>query len=557
MARIIPPDYRTADTLHESERQTLEHLEEALPDSYAVFSSVLWARSHACNTRYGEIDFCVVSPAGQLVVIEQKAGGMTVRDGQLYKYYGSKEKDAGRQLLRSIAALKESWQRQHHGATVAIDYLLYLPHYRLQQTSGLCFDASRIVHAGSTRSLAQTLRHICNDAEDGDGLTPAPEQVAAMHGFLTGVLELELDIGRLQSHQERFYRRHQDSLLAWVDRLSFSPPVLRVDGCAGSGKTQLAAALLRQARNRGERVRCICFNRPLADSLADLLGEPDIVQNRDQFYGRFLQLAHGLKPDYSQADNDRFAQQEAQVAALPVPDDWLCDLLVIDEGQDMPQRSLDTLRRFLRPGGRLVWLEDSEQRLYDHAPVTLGETVTLRLDDCFRSPRLIVRYLNALLPLGRTLISANPHAGEEPVFHVVTPEQLHARLIERLDALLARGVSPRDIAILSLHGFKKSSLHQHDTLGSHHLSRFTGEYDPDGRQRWTQGEIVTDSIYRFKGSQRPFVLLIDADFTRIDTRATRLLYCGMTRATLGLELFLTPTCNEALMASVAAQGQAQ
>ena len=47
MARIIPPDYRTADTLHESERQTLEHLEEALPDSYTVFSSVLWARSRA------------------------------------------------------------------------------------------------------------------------------------------------------------------------------------------------------------------------------------------------------------------------------------------------------------------------------------------------------------------------------------------------------------------------------------------------------------------------------------------------------------------------------
>lgn len=550
MARIIPPDYRTADTLHESERQTLEHLEEALPDSYTVFSSVLWARSHACNTRYGEIDFCVVSPAGHLVVIEQKAGGMTVRDGELYKSYGSKEKNAGQQLLRSISAFKESWKRQHHGETVAIDYLLYLPHYRLQQLSGLSLDASRIIHAGSDESLARALQRICGDT-DGD-LTARPAHVAAMHDFLTGTLELELDIGRLQSHQERLYRRHEDSLLAWVDRLHFSPYVLRVDGCAGSGKTQLAAALLRQARNQGSTVRCICFNRPLADSLAGLLGEPDLVQNRDQFYSRFLQV-HGLQPDYSHTDNQFFEALEAQVNALPVPDDWLCDLLVIDEGQDMPQRSLDALRRFLRPGGRLVWLEDSEQQLYGHAPVTLGQTVALRLDDCFRSPRTLVRYINLLLPLGRTLIPANPHDGEEPAFHVVTPEQLHEKLAERLDALIARGVPPRDIAILSLHGIARSSLRDCGHLGRHSLSRFTGEYEPDGRQRWTQGEIVTDSIYRFKGSQRPFVLLIDADFAHLDERATRLLYCGMTRATLGLELFLTPECNAALMESVAAR----
>ena len=134
MARIIPPDFNAPNQtgLHESERQTLEYLAEALPDSYTVFSNVMWARSHAHNTRFGEIDFAVVSPAGQLIVIEQKSGGMSVRDGHLYKRYGVTEKDAGQQLLRTISALKDVWQKQHLGESVAIDYLLFLPDYSLK-----------------------------------------------------------------------------------------------------------------------------------------------------------------------------------------------------------------------------------------------------------------------------------------------------------------------------------------------------------------------------------------------------------------------------------------
>lgn len=383
MARIIPPDYNAPNNtgLPESERQTLIYLEEALPDSYTVFSSVLWARSHAHNTRFGELDFCVVAPNGQLVVIEQKSGGLTVRDGSIYKRYGVTEKDAGAQLLRAIAALKSIWQRQHHGQTVAIDYLLYLPDYHLRQLSGLQLDASRIVHSGSTHSLAETLQNLCehDQASDlGRSDTPA-ERVRAMHNFLTGALELELDIGRLQSHQERFYRRHEDSLMAWVSRLHFAPYILRVDGCAGSGKTQLAVGLMREASNRGERARYICFNRPLADSLALVMEGADHIQSRDHFYRCFLHAQH---QDLTSTEHNSayFEALEARVAELPVLENWLTDLLIIDEGQDMPQRSLDVLRRFLRPDGRLVWLEDRAQNLYGHSPVELKHAVELRLD---------------------------------------------------------------------------------------------------------------------------------------------------------------------------------
>lgn len=543
MARIIPADYKTHDGgLHESERQTLEYLEEALPDSWTVFSSVLWARSHAHNTRFGELDFCVVSPSGHLVVIEQKSGGLIVRDGNIYKRYGITEKDAGKQILRSISAFKEIWQKQHKGQTVAIDYLLYLPDYHLKQLTGLQFDASRIVHAGSALSLPQTLEKLCGE-EPAD-----TAKVSAMHNFLTGALELELDIGRLQSHQERLYRRHEDSLLSWVSRFQFSPYVLRVNGCAGSGKTQLGMGLFQEARSRGEQARYICFNRPLADSLAKAMNDAEHIQSRDHFYSRFLH-SQGMQPDYAHNGSEYFAKVEEQVASLPVPASWQSDLLIIDEGQDIPARSLDVLRHFLRPGGRLVWLEDPEQNLYGHEPVTLENAVELRLDDCFRSPASIVCTLTTLFPLKRPLVPANPHYGEEPVFHVAEKDQLAALLARRIAERTAQGIKPEDIALISLHGISRSALANEERLGDHALSRFTGEYSQDGQQQWTEGTLLLDSIYRFKGSQRPFIFLIDADFSAIDEKTTRLFYCGMTRATLGLEIFLTPGCEKALTQS--------
>lgn len=536
MARIIPADYKTNnDGLHESERQTLDYLEESLPNTWTVFSSVLWARSHAHYSCFGELDFCVVSPTGHLIVIEQKSGGMIERDGQLFKRYGITEKNAGAQLLRSISALKEAWKKQHQGETLALDYLLYLPDYRLKELNSLQLGASRVVHAGS-RSLAVALEKLCDDAPPNDA------KVAALHDFLTGVLELELDIGRLQSHQERFYRRHEDSLLAWVKRFSFSPYVLRVNGAAGAGKTQIGMGLFREAKNQDETARYICFNRPLADGLAQALSDVNHIQSRDHFYNSFLQ-EQGISPDYAHSNSELFAEVEKQVADTPIPEAWQTDLLIIDEGQDFPQCSLDVLRRFLRPGGRLIWLEDPEQNLYGHEPVILENAVTLKLDDCFRSPAAIVKALNILFPNGRQLIPANPHYGEEPIFHTVDRDGLADLLAQRIAKLCQQGISTKDIAIISLHGLQKSALHDVNQLGRHRISRFTGEYSLDGKQQWTSGDLVLDSIYRFKGSQRPFIFLIDADYEEITEREARLFYCGMTRATLGLEVFLSPGCE--------------
>ncbi len=71
------------------------------------------------------------------------------------------------------------------------------------------------------------------------------------------------------------------------------------------------------------------------------------------------------------------------------------------------------------------------------------------------------------------------------------------------------------------------------------LRRYTGDYDAEGNQVLTQGQLTFESIYRFKGQEAPAVILVDTDphTYRLD-RDERLLYCGMTRATVRLDLLV-------------------
>ena len=67
MARIHPSGWDQVPVSPgiERERQTLRQLASALDDSYTVYHGVHWTRiDPQQRTRYGEIDFAIVSGAG-------------------------------------------------------------------------------------------------------------------------------------------------------------------------------------------------------------------------------------------------------------------------------------------------------------------------------------------------------------------------------------------------------------------------------------------------------------------------------------------------------------
>lgn len=111
---------------------------------------------------------------------------------------------------------------------------------------------------------------------------------------------------------------------------------------------------------------------------------------------------------------------------------------------------------------------------------------------------------------------------------------------EVLKDLRALGFAADDIAIISCKGAQTSLFSALDKVGKYALRKFTGDYDSQGNQQYTSGEIIFDSIYRFKGNQKPAVILVDVNCLEAPSaRETSLLFCGMTRATVRLDIVST------------------
>ncbi|MCC2636578.1 MAG: nuclease [Moraxellaceae bacterium] len=541
MATIYPENWQElrAAFMHDAERDMLDRLAAALPDRYAIFPNLSWVTlSSKRKSKFGEIDFCIVAPSGDLIIIEQKNGGLMVDEqGRLLKSYAENPgKDVGQQIMNSVSVVKNALKYRYQGrSSIAVDYLLVCPDYHLRSYQGLQLNPQRIIDSTQMERLGEIVQEIHADKPT------SPDHVSDVVNFLLGELDLAPDLGASMERQQAVYRGFATELGEWVDRLSFQPWSLHVTGCAGSGKTQLARHLAQRALSRGLRPLYTCFNRPLADALRPFFPAGCHVANLDHLVREVLE-ARGELPAFGEQGPDFFMELRQAVLAHPLPEDWRFDVLIVDEGQDFDAEMAATARHFLREGGELIWLEDPYQRLQERDYQHAG-TVHLHLDRNYRSPRRIAELLSPLLHLpGMT--AANPIAGEEPRFHQHNGDTFHETLQRVVQEQLAR-FAPEDLAIVSLKGRGKSALGD-DTVAGLRVKTFTGTYEANGQPVFSEGELRCETLFRFKGQQAKAVILIDLDFEEITERTRNLLYCGMTRATFSLDVLHTGAAGVAI-----------
>ncbi|GHU06445.1 hypothetical protein FACS1894158_12880 [Betaproteobacteria bacterium] len=136
--------------------------------------------------------------------------------------------------------------------------------------------------------------------------------------------------------------------------------------------------------------------------------------------------------------------------------------------------------------------------------------------------------------------ASNPIPGLEVGIHSYKDNKELAELTANcLLDLQKSGFSPEQMVLLSFHGFTHSKLLHWRNLAGFSLKRFTGEYDDQGRQVMEEGDVRVDSIYRFKGQHAPAVVLAEIDFETLTETVKNRLFCGMTRASLKLDLVLS------------------
>lgn len=546
MARICPDELSQYEKVvdHPGELKTLKMLQRDLPSYYTVFHSINWASIKGKKTQFGEIDFIVLNAVGELVLIEQKNGQLSEVGGDIVKNYGDggqKGKSVFNQLTRSRTQVQERWSgiNGRFGA-LTLYPIVYLPDYHVRSINSLSTERGHVIDASEKNRLAKKIKDILGDPKAD---TDKYNQVL---GFLLDSYKLTPDIHSKRENLDYSFKHYSEGLVASVNQLEITPYRLKIDGTAGCGKTLLAADAFHKSVRSGHNTLYLCYNRPLADYVRQSFPEPGKVFTWFGFVDAYLK-EHGQSLDFSQMkdDKDFWIKAQEKILEFEVPEHWKFDTVIIDEGQDFESIWWDLLRDlFLKDfeSAKVLWMQDSDQNLRQINWSPSEFRVVLHARKNYRSPHGIATYIKQNFPFDFDIGNEFHGGGVQEVSHK-NDEDLVAKVESEIRKLLKEGFSTDDIVILSCGGAGKSAFNKADSIAGLRLKKYKNEYSPEGRQMYTEGELLLETVNRFKGQQAAVVFLVDTDLSEGEKFKYRQMqaFVGMTRATYKLYVFQQAT----------------
>jgi hypothetical protein len=546
-----------------AERLVADRLRAALPRDYRLFANVAWLGRTAAHRglRDGEADIVLAHPDRGFLVFEVKSGEIA-RDANGRWYAGGHElrpnpfeqaRTSMHTLMDKLAELPDAPQSFHPiaGHAVAlpdVDLASAGANLRLigpEIDPDLVFDRAKLPEDDpETTCLAVERAFALWAGDSADRRAPGAQGVHLLEEILetpvalrsllrSEIVEGDREVVGLTDHQIGVLRRLQGNRR------------VQIVGAAGTGKTMLAAEKARRLAREGFETLLVCFNQPLVRLLVE---ETADVANAT---GRLtVKTFHQLCEDLAREAGTPPAKPN------PVTGDWFSETMpkaldeaveklgprfhaiVIDEGQDFDANWLLSLEALLfDPKQDVLYVfHDPAQAIYrDDVVESLGLT-SFALDENCRNPGPIHDF-------------AMGHAPDAPETVPLRDDGRAVELIEAepgtptLDALrkvlhrmrVDEGVRPWDIAVLVGGRLEESDVWRERRFGNEVL--WNGQVDDAGRTiGLAAGDvpepppdvIVCDSIRRFKGLEKPVVVLVE--LKPDDKRLERLLYIGSSRA---------------------------
>jgi hypothetical protein len=543
LAKVFPNGWRQLkpDISLVNEMETLSLLEKELDDTYSVYHGVHWTNIEKHNYAiYGEIDFAVVGPSGKVLLIEQKNGTLIETDDGLQKKYSDNVKKIPFQIARNADGLQNRLKKSIKDHPIYVDSLLYCPDHKIKKIGTSGIDPDRIVDWNRKDQLVPIVKKILPASEVNSLLRDE------LHQFLSDVLELVPEVNAIVGQTGRLYTKVSGGLSEWAQKIEFSPFRLRVIGTAGSGKTQLALSAFRESIKLGRKPLYICYNRSLADHISGIVPRGGEVSGYHQFGDRIAKL-QGTPIDFKKPQP--FLQMEKVLDSYVPTQDQMFDDLIVDEGQDFKNTWSENLMRLLRSNSKVWWLEDPLQNIYSRDQISFENWVTIRSDANYRSPKSILYAINEILHLNPSITAASPiEGGEVELLEYTNESDLITKTIQAIDRAVEIGFNKKLISLLTFRGRDKSLFTPFTQIGAHTLrAPIKDAFDGEGNQQFTEGEITTDSVHRFKGQSCPCVILTEIDFEELTENVKSRVFVGATRATIKLILVVSSSSLKKLL----------
>lgn len=510
------------------ELQVIERLTLSLPDNYEIFHSIPLHTVDSEVDRFSEIDILILAPAGQILLMEVKAGDVVLRDGGIFKLYSGKEHDVGLQCRIQYGAFRNRLQEAN--IETSVNTCLVIPDYILTNEHTIAMPQDRIIDASRYEQLGTYVKEFLSAGK-------TCSDISALRRFLRNEFQVNVDLTVMKDQLQTTVRQLSDGLATWVPRITSPSGMYQIQATAGSGKTQLALNLLTSAVSQKKSVAYVCYNRTLADHFRGIAPSRATISNFHELCVEHFRRHHA-EPDFSQENIFELVTTTYLTDSQAFSPKF--DLLIIDEGQDFAPEWLESLAAQLKENGQLYFLQDEDQRLYKRTMADIEEAVLIECQDNFRSPRLICDVINTFQLSRNTVQSKNPFKGNIPVFHeYINNHQLLEKTEFAVDNLLSQGFTLSDIVVLTACGRDRSVLLSQNSIGKYKTRQFTGNYTCQGEPIWTQGDLLVESVYRYKGQSSPAVILSEIHFAELTLQEKRKLFVGMTRAQMTVEIILS------------------
>jgi Nuclease-related domain len=529
-----------ADGSSTAEKRVFERLRDDTSDEFVAFHHVAWLIPGERRPDQGEADFVVAHPERGLLVLEVKGGTISYdaakgRWATRGKAGDARIKDPFNQARQNSHSLKRLLER---GKRIAdnrffASYAVALPDTRMK-TASLKPDAPRqiVIDGDDLRSFEKRLLGVLAYWDGKDKRAPLEAAgVDQIERALAKSFEVPAPLSIQLAEEERELLRLTEEQYDILDMLERHPRAA-IGGCAGSGKTFLAAEKARRLADRGFRVLVVCFNRFLAEHLRRGLGD---IAGVDVFSydglcrsvvteaGVALPPEVDVKGEYWGELRDLFAEHVGVAAGR-------YGALIADEAQDFHEDWWLPLQLLLEhpDDSPLYVFFDDNQRIFPVPKNLPVRDEPYQLTHNCRNTQAINELVNAFYKGGTIRALGPPGTPLDPHFYKTESE-----LLEQLDLNIRRwieeaGVSPEDIALLTPKGAHRSALWRVDSLGGATLTD-----DP-----WTAGVLRT-SIYKFKGLERLVVGVVELESVRDEV-----FYVGFSRPNVFLSIFAPESARE-------------
>jgi len=529
MPGVLHPPLRPRPTTSAAELAVHDALQRQLPEGWEAWHSL---KLRAKGGKWeGEGDFVLAVPRRGMLVLEVKGGIVELRDGVWLQ--NGRPMVSPRDQAQTFARNLQLEVQKLGGGKVPFGIGCVFPE--------VAFSAGP--ECGDLRHAVLGQRQVAYLAEALPGLVeelipkwPVPDE-AKWRAALTRLWgeSWKPSVGlrdRVDDASRRMIALDAEQLQV-LDLAGENPRAL-VEGAAGTGKTVVARELCLRRAAEGQRVLYLCYTEALARELEQQLREtafpPEVL--RAVAVRQYAREQVGEEGPPSSPDTLEFWETISERALAHLPSArWDC--VVVDEAQDLAAADWRFVEALAGEGG--LWLfHDPRQSFWKERgiPASLRALPTLRLKKQQRCPLGVARLAERFAAFDAPANAPEDTAGDRPALRLVVGEEaaLLPRLASTLDLLLAQGVRPEEIAVLSLGGQKRSVLQHLDVVGGHRLVRCDA---PDAGSA-----VVADTFLRFKGLERPFVVVAELEGGlghKFDTR----MHIALTRATVGVRILCT------------------